>query len=108
MRTHDRGRIENFDITKIQHCEIMETKNKKQEQATILDGVMLTESTIRCLRTLQDDDNCYLREAREYINEAISELIFGIEYMSEREPDILRIVKYLNDFNRDIKRLMKP
>ena len=86
----------------------MKTEGKKQEQAILLDGIVLTDRAIQCLRGLQDNDNDYLREARERIGETISELIFSIDYIETREPEILKLVKYMNDFNRDLKNLMKP
>ena len=89
----------------------MKNPENKVTNATVINGVVLTEDVLSFLDSLQGDDNGYMKEAREEINHAISLLIDATDderLIDERKSEIFETIKYLNIFNRSLKNLMKP
>lgn len=82
---------------------------EKTENATIINGIILTESAIGFLQSLQESDNDYHKEVSEKISLTISELITALDfYGGEPSSFLLGLIIYLNDFNKSFSHLMKP
>ena len=87
----------------------MKNPQGDSKTATIINGVVLTEGAIAFLESLQEGDNVYIKDTRDEINNAISQLILYTDHIYEKQAiEVLDTIKYLNTFNRKLKYLMKP
>jgi|GEM_PF-3122442 len=82
-------------------------EENKTENCTLVNGVMLTEAAVDFIKSLQHENNSYLKEVCEELNTTISMLIDVLN-----DPDdaaaIVEQIKYLNTFSKNFKSLMKP
>jgi len=86
-------------------------KNTEDKAATcaIINGVVLTDRAINYLKGLQQDDNALIKDIRDELNNAISELLEATDYaVEESVPEINELIKFINTFNQNLKYLMKP
>ena len=87
----------------------MAKKENKIENYTSVDGVVLTEKGISFLKNIQGDNNNYIKEYCEDLNNTISILIDHLEGGDdESDEEILIAIKMLNSYGRQFKSLMKP
>ena len=87
----------------------MKNSEDKAASATIINGVVLTDRAIAFLKSLQQGDNVYIKDTRDEINNAISQLILYTDHIYEHQAiEVLDTIKYLNTFNRNLKYLMRP
>ena len=87
----------------------MKNTEDKAATCTIINGVVLTDRAINYLKSLQEDDNTLIKEIRDELNNAISELLEATDYVGEETvPGINTLIKYINTFNQNLKYLMKP
>ena len=87
----------------------MKNSEDKAASATIINVVVLTDRAIAFLKSLQQGDNVYIKDTRDEINNAISQLILYTDHIYEHQAiEVLDTIKYLNTFNRNLKYLMRP
>ena len=87
----------------------MAKKENKTETCTIVKGAVLTDKCIEFLTSMQEENNGYLKDTREDINNVISLLIDGLDFLEpERKDEIMDGIRFLNMFGQDLKKLMKP
>jgi len=87
----------------------MRKSQSESKTATIINGVVLTEEAIAFLDSMQNGDNDLIKETRDEINNAISQLILYTEWCTDKQiTEVLDTIKYINVFNRSLKDLMKP
>ena len=86
----------------------MGNQEQKIEHCTIVNGVTLTQRAIEFLQSLQRDNNGYLKEVCEELNNTVCMLIDALEKEEDAQNGILDKIKYLNTLSKNFKRLMKP
>ncbi|HAH24954.1 MAG TPA: hypothetical protein DCL77_14570 [Prolixibacteraceae bacterium] len=86
----------------------MKKEEQKAGNCTIINGVVLTDSAIGFILSLQTDNNGYLNEVHEKINNTISILIDGLDETDPiRLEEMVDNIKYLNSFIQKFKFLKK-
>ena len=75
----------------------------------IINDVILTPAGFEFVNQLQLDNNAYLIEARDQINDIISKLINEVDdFDKDYDKELIESAKYLAAFNHNLRDLMKP
>lgn len=88
----------------------MKTKlQEKSESAIIIEGVVLTKSAISMLKSLQDNDNDLLRDAKNTIGSAICYMVqlldaSGQEEFTAKINDTIISLSYMREYFDDIEK----